>query len=70
MLEVYSNGLCCCSVCTDLTSEKEIEKKVNIQNPTGIESQWTISPDKFKDGHSNPCPCETHKDRKHYLLIC
>lgn len=61
-----------CSACVkeDL-SIKEIEKQVNIQNPTGISSKWRISKDKtFRNGEINPCQCKQNNNRKHYLLNC
>ena len=36
MFEIYSQGLCCLSVCTDETDKKIIEKLANDYAPTGI----------------------------------
>jgi hypothetical protein len=70
-LEIYSNGLVHCSVCTNVIDRKRIEELVNLKNPTGIASQWKISNDNFKNGNSNPCPCENKpKTHKHYLMEC
>lgn len=71
-LIVYSNGLVCCSVCTNIESIAMIENLTNLQNPTGIGSRWKVSDAiAFDSGEPNPCPCndkpETHK---HYLLVC
>jgi hypothetical protein len=68
---IYAKGLCCCSVCVpqQLTSS-EIKKNVNYMNPTGINSLWKISSEKFSSGDFNPCKCNTDKNRLHYLLTC
>lgn len=70
-IEVYSVGLVYASVCAkaDLPPE-EVERLVNEVSPTGISSRWTISPEKFRTGEDNPHQCETHSDRKHYLMVC
>ena len=70
-VEIYANGLVYCSVCVekDLTIE-EIEKEVNLQNFTGIYSNWKISESKFEDGSENPQICEKDNNRIHYLLSC
>jgi len=72
MLEVYSHGLCYASVCTDLTERLEIEVEANRQlGPTGLDHGWRISDEPtFKDGQSNPCPCNHYLDRRHFLLSC
>lgn len=68
---IYARGLVCCSVCCPLElSKEEIEKYVNSQNPTGIESKWTISQNDFIDGSKNPHQCETTSKKLHYLLNC
>lgn len=71
-LMVYANGLVHCSVCTNIKSREKIEKLVNLKNPTGISSKWSISDDKtFAGGESNPCPCEQKSNtHKHYLMVC
>ncbi len=73
-LEIYTSGLCYCSVCApeDMTVE-EIEKSVNAQSPTGIESKWKISPDKFfkDDTVINGGIVECHNGTtRHWLLSC
>ncbi len=70
---VYSVGICAASACVEAgLTRKQIEKLVNIQEPTGITSKWKISRDKhFHSGQTNPCPCEEHpKKRMHYFLNC
>lgn len=69
---VYSSGICQCSVCVpNHFTIEEIEGVVNQENPTGISSLWKVSTDPtFKEGNSNPCPCEKDPDRKHYLMVC
>ena len=71
-MDIYASGFMFCSVCTDLKSREEIEHLVNLENPTGIESQWRISSDThFKTGEPNPMPCEDNPfTHKHYLLNC
>lgn len=70
-IAVYANGIVHCSVCTNVRGKKKIEVLVNMKNPTGIYSRWRISKDKFRDGSSNPCPCEKNpKTHKHYLMEC
>jgi len=70
-VEIYANGLVYCAVCAekDLTIE-EIEKEVNLQNFTGIHSNWKISESKFEDGSENPHICKKDNNRIHYLLSC
>lgn len=71
-IQVYSKGIVACSVCVpkDMGTNM-IEKLVNMENPTGIESNWELSEDKtFKSGHSHPCECIDDKNRLHYLLHC
>ncbi len=71
-VEVYSNGFCHCSVCTNIEGIALIENAVNAKNPTGIKSRWKVSKQiAFDSGQPNPCPCdqkpETHS---HYLMEC
>ena len=69
-LEIYSEGLCYCSVCTILPKEK-VAEAVNSEMPTGISSSWKVSEDKtFLDGEPNGRSCERDSERKHYLLEC
>jgi len=70
-IEIYSSGICHCSVCVPKDMDKEtIEQKVNSENMTGIQSQWEISEENFASGASNPCPCEDNGTRQHYLMVC
>ncbi len=69
---IYSKGIVAMSICVkkDLTIS-HIEKEVNKMSPSGISSTWKISNDKtFKGGEPNPCVCEEHGNRLHYLLNC
>lgn len=71
-IEMYSRGLCYCSVCAaaDVPIE-DIEAYVNLELPTGIKSLWKLSDDPtFANGQPNPSPCERGRGRKHYLLSC
>lgn len=69
-LEIYSTGIVHCSICTNIKSYREIERRVNIKNPAGISSGWKISESPtFKDGTPNPSPCnEGRATHKHYLM--
>lgn len=68
--EIYSNGIVFCSVCSSLTPEDTI-KRVNIENPTGLNADWKLSARNFDSGESNPCPCNISPDtHKHYLFEC
>lgn len=69
---VYVSGLVCCSVCApaDMSIE-EVERVVNLENPTGISSGWSVSDDEtFADGTPMPAPCEKVPGRVHYLMTC
>jgi hypothetical protein len=70
---VYIWGLCNASVCAPAgMTLAEIERDVNRQLPTGIESPWKKDEaPTFADGETNPCPCERDPGmRVHYLLSC
>ena len=69
-IEIYGRGMVYCSVCTDSTDRPAIELKVNLQNPTGIQSRWEIADENFNSGESNPCPCPDHEGKQHYLMVC
>lgn len=70
-VRIYATGLCAMSVCTSLKTDKAIEANVNKQSPTGIESRWVVSKDKyFKTGERNGCTCEHDARRRHVLLVC
>lgn len=72
MLDAYSIGICTASICTDIKDRKEIERVMNVENPTGIQSDWIISEDThFLQGMSNPTVCEKQgKPFMHYLMEC
>lgn len=65
---VYTWGLCYASVCAPFgMTLAEIEREVNRQLPTGIESSWR----KIADSEPNPSLCESNPgSRVHYLLGC
>lgn len=69
--EAYAVGTVSASVCSSLSLE-ETEKRLNLEHPTGISSDWKLSEDtEFAQGQSNPCPCERNpKTHKHYLFNC
>ena len=68
----YTVGICSASVCVEEDCKKsEIEKYMNAYHGVIDGYRWKISKDKtFKDGQSNPCPCDKYPNRKHYLLNC
>lgn len=71
-VNVYSVGLCHCSVCAPADmSRKDVEAMVNYLNPTGIQSKWVIdlSPT-FLDGSENGRlqTCEGVPTR-HWLMV-
>lgn len=70
---IYSLGIVAASVCAPSDMDRdEIERQVNLESPTGIESSWAISDDEtFADGTANGSPCEQKPDvRRHWLLKC
>lgn len=70
--EVYAIGICSASICTNAPIDAAVER-MNAENPTGISSRWTISPDgTFKSGQPNGCPCDAHRipGARHWLLNC
>lgn len=72
-VDIYSIGIVYLSACAeDSLSIEEITTEVNKLHPTKISSKWTLSEDKtFKDGIStNPCKCNQHSNRLHYLFTC
>lgn len=70
VFEVYREGLCFMSVCTDMTPE-EAETFAQTVRPSGTKRGWKLSEDKtFRTGEPNPCPCEKHTGRIHILLDC
>lgn len=71
-LEIYSNGFIHCSICTNMGSMEEIERRVNRENPTGISSHWKVSESPtFANGEPHPGVCEQKPDtHKHYLMVC
>jgi hypothetical protein len=70
-LEVYSNGIVHCSVCTTIKGRRELVRRVNAVNPTGTRHKWAISKDKtFRTGQPNPCQCDNDPARQHYLMEC
>ena len=67
---VYSIGLCCASICSNLPTE-DVGAELNRQHPTGISSRWTLAQEKFRTGEDNPHPCERYPStHKHYLFTC
>jgi len=49
---------------------EDIERSANLRHPTGV-TPWKVANQRFRNGQSNPCPCEKKpKIRMHYLLSC
>lgn len=69
-VDIYSIGICHCSVCTDIEDTELLEEEVNNLRPAGVTLRWKISDESFKGGEPNPCSCEKYPDRKHYLFVC
>jgi hypothetical protein len=68
----YGIGFVHTSVCAvaDATPD-EIRGAANRASPTGLDHGWEISEDKeFATGEPNPCPCNEHEGRQHWLLVC
>ncbi len=70
-IDIYARGIIACSVCAPKDmSREEVELQVNMKNPTGIDSKWTITRDDFADGAENPYVCDRSTEKLHYLLHC
>lgn len=70
---VYSNGIVHCSVCVPKEmSREEIERLVNLENPSGTMDGWQIDEaPTFAAGSPNPGPCDKFPaERLHYLMVC
>jgi hypothetical protein len=69
---IYASGLVCLSVCVDKNmTTREIERRANMESPTGIHSRWTIAKEnQFADDVPMPCRCNTNPGYLHYLLHC
>ncbi len=69
--EVYGLGICCASVCTSLPIA-DAEARLNSVQPTGIDSKWEFSKNKFFANSKviNGCDCPDHVGNKHYLFNC
>ena len=71
-VDIYSNGICYCSVCAPIAMPVgEVEELTNLQNPTGTKSKWMLSDDeKFRTGEQNPHPCDQVDSCQHWLMVC
>ena len=65
---IYSEGLCFASVCSNLP-QAEVERRMYAW-PTGVAQRWKLYEGGFRTGQTNPCQCNEHPDRKHYLFSC
>lgn len=69
VFETYSVGLCCASVCTNLSND-EATRRLNLAHPTGI-APWELSSDAtFASGQPHPNQCEQRDDCRHLLFTC
>jgi hypothetical protein len=66
--EVYLTGVRYCKVCTSLTNLEEITKRVNEENPTGVENKWEVAKENLEESNPSPCISEP-KNHKHYLFV-
>lgn len=71
-VQVYSTGLCFCSVCAPADMLiPDMLRQVNLSNPTGLDHGWEVDDaGEFASGHPNPCVCGNDDTRLHYLLSC
>lgn len=74
-IEVYGVGVCCASACVPTgMAQEDVEDAVTkyIDDAAGSEGPpWKISEDShFATGETNPCPCNQHAERTHWLLTC
>lgn len=71
-VNVYGCGPFACSVCVPKGMPREtVEDEVNVINPTGISSPWTVSSsERFHTGEEHPKVCEHDPTRLHWLLEC
>jgi len=69
MIDVYSEGVMCACVCSDLSQEEVIEH-MKTRHRAGETLVWELSEEPFATGEPNPCPCDTLPGCKHYLFYC
>jgi len=62
--QIIHAGLIDVAICTSLPID-EATKRLNIELPTGIHSQWT-----FDGEETNKCPCPDDQNKTHYRLFC
>lgn len=68
---IVAPGICAFSICTDEPDVTKIEAWANANYPTGIRSQWELSPaPTFATGQANPHKCPDRNGCMHYLLHC
>lgn len=69
-VRIYAASFLAMSVCApgSMTIE-EVIADCELQRPCGTERGWTMSKDThFASGQPNPCPCNKHEGRQHWLL--
>lgn len=79
-IDIYSAGLCYCSVCAPKgTPIRRITDYLNsgstgrpmVDSVLATGHRWRKSKDKkFLAGAPNPCPCPDYKGKVHYLFDC
>jgi hypothetical protein len=68
-VNIYSNGVVHCSVCAPADmSREEVERAVNAQNPTGLDTGWKVSDEPFRTGEANPHLAGDCG--QHWLMVC
>jgi len=70
-VEVYAEGLFCCSVCSPADMDaRDVEARVNTLNPSGTRGGWKLSTDKtFSGGEPNGGIFECSRGvSRHWLL--
>lgn len=67
----YALGVCYASVCTSLPDQEAV-RRLNDEHPAGTALGWHVSSDThFRQGQTNPCPCEDSPDtHRHILMEC
>jgi hypothetical protein len=69
---VFRGGICTGVACAPATMKRAgVEKAVNAEHPTGLDSPWTVSKRReLKDGTKLPARCMDNENRRHWLMEC
>lgn len=50
---------------------EDVERAANLLNPAGTTLGWRIADQaEFHDDTTNPCDCDEHAERQHWVLWC